>query len=718
MEFPNWLSQRAVQKKDAIALIFRSGVSPKSTYWTYSQLETDVNEWVNYLQILGIKSGDRVGLLLTNHPRYIILVHALVKCEAIAVFLNIRLTATELQWQIEDSLVKYLLCDELTRSTADQMRGLSVYLSVYILGFRSPPAPLKKGGEEFSSSPFLRGIEGDQLISFKNIQGVFYTSGTTGKPKAVPLTYGNHFYSAIASALQLGINHDDNWLLCMPMFHVGGLAIVWRNVINGTKITLLPKFDEQEVLEAIAVEKVTMISLVPTMLNRLLQHPHWQNLQKLRAILLGGAPASLELIDRCIQLNLPIMPTYGMTETASQITTLLPHELLTKRGSSGLPLFGHKLRIVDLEDSTKAIPIGEVGQILVQGATVMSGYLHQESDSIQDDWFHTGDLGYLDRAGYLYVVSRRSDLIISGGENIYPTEIESILLTHSEIMEACVVGIGDREWGEIVAAVIVTKAQLSLAEVRNFCEQKSLARYKLPKVIFIWDSLPKTASGKLLRQEIRDHLKHHDLAFVITSECRLKTLLRTMNALTISLESVIDLTDEQFFQLCRKNSELRIERNSQGDITIMAPEGGVTGMRSASITIDLGIWNRKTKLGFTFGSSTGFKLPNGSDRSPDASWILKERWEALTSEQQAKFAPICPDFVIELMSPSDNLKVTQEKMEEYQDNGARLGWLINRKDREVEVYRIGKSKEVLQNPISLSGEDVLPEFVLSLAEIW
>jgi Uma2 family endonuclease len=191
-----------------------------------------------------------------------------------------------------------------------------------------------------------------------------------------------------------------------------------------------------------------------------------------------------------------------------------------------------------------------------------------------------------------------------------------------------------------------------------------------------------------------------------------------MNALTISLDSVIDLNDEQFFQLCRKNSDLRFERNAQGDITIMAPEGGETGMYSADIITDLVIWNRKTKLGFTFGSSTGFKLPNGCDRSPDASWIAKERWEILTPQQRAKFAPICPDFVIELMSPSDNLKVTQAKMQEYQDNGARLGWLINRKDREVEIYRIGKPKEILKAPISLSGEDVLPEFVLSLRDIW
>ena len=190
-----------------------------------------------------------------------------------------------------------------------------------------------------------------------------------------------------------------------------------------------------------------------------------------------------------------------------------------------------------------------------------------------------------------------------------------------------------------------------------------------------------------------------------------------MNSLTISIDSVIDLSDEQFFQLCRKNSDLRFERNVQGDITIMAPAGSETSARNSDINADLVFWNRRTKLGIVFDSSGGFKLPNGSDRSPDASWVLMERWEALTSEQRSRFAPICPDFVMELMSPNDNLKVTQAKMQEYQDNGARLGWLINRKDREVEVYRIGKIKEALQNPSSLSGEDVLPEFILNLAEI-
>ena len=494
MKFSNWLSQRAVQKKDAIALIYKSHSNRE--IWTYSQLEDEVDHCVERLLALGIKSGDRVGLLLANQPQYLILVHALVRCEAVAVFLNMRLTSEELSWQIEDSQTKYLICDEFTQLTANS------------LGSRIEDLIIENCSLSLAHSPVVREDGGNGLINLENIQGIFYTSGTTGKPKAVPLTYNNHFHSAIASALHLGIEPDDNWLLCMPMFHVGGLAIAWRSVINGTTITLLPKFDEQEVLEAIAHERVTLISLVPTMLTRLLQHPNWASLQKLRAILLGGAPASPELIEQCQQLNLPIMPTYGMTETASQITTLLPHEIAIKRGSSGLPLFGNRLRIADLHDPEQELAIGAIGQILVQGASVMDGYLNQlENNSVKDGWLYTGDLGYLDLDGYLYVVSRRSDLIISGGENIYPTEIEAVLLAHPAIAEVCIVGLGDREWGEIVVAVIVTKAQLSLAEIRDFCEQKSLARYKLPKSIYIWESLPKTASGKLLRQEIRDRLE-------------------------------------------------------------------------------------------------------------------------------------------------------------------------------------------------------------------
>ena len=191
-----------------------------------------------------------------------------------------------------------------------------------------------------------------------------------------------------------------------------------------------------------------------------------------------------------------------------------------------------------------------------------------------------------------------------------------------------------------------------------------------------------------------------------------------MNALTVSLKSVIDMTDDQFFQLCQNNRELRFERNANGELIIMSPAGGETGNRNGRLNQQLFNWTDADGTGIAFDSSTGFKLPNGADRSPDASWVTLERWNTLNHQQQTKFPPICPDFVIELLSPSDSLKTTQEKMKEYIDNGVRLGILINRKSRQVEIYRQGKEVEVLDSPATVSGEDVLKGFVLNLGIIW
>jgi Uma2 family endonuclease len=191
-----------------------------------------------------------------------------------------------------------------------------------------------------------------------------------------------------------------------------------------------------------------------------------------------------------------------------------------------------------------------------------------------------------------------------------------------------------------------------------------------------------------------------------------------MTALTVNFNPIIQLTDEQFFQLCQVNENLRFERTATGELIIMSPAGGETGNRNAGLTAQLWIWNEQNRLGKVFDSSTGFKLPNGADRSPDAAWVKLERWDALTQQQKEKFPPICPDFVVELLSPSDSLKVAQEKMKEYRDNGTILGLLINRKSKQVEVYRQGQEVEVLQSPTTLSGENVLPGFVLNLESIW
>ncbi len=190
-----------------------------------------------------------------------------------------------------------------------------------------------------------------------------------------------------------------------------------------------------------------------------------------------------------------------------------------------------------------------------------------------------------------------------------------------------------------------------------------------------------------------------------------------VNPLEIKLDSC-QLTDEQFYQLCQDNRDLRFERNGNGDMIIMSPTGGETGERNSEINFQIKLWNKQYQLGKVFDSSTGFTLPNGADRSPDAAWITLEKWNNLTLKQRQKFLPLCPNFVIELRSPSDSLKSLQEKMQEYIENGTKLGWLINRKDRQVEIYRQNKQVEILDNPTTLSGEDVLPNFELNLQLIW
>ncbi|WP_413163229.1 Uma2 family endonuclease [Capilliphycus salinus ALCB114379] len=186
---------------------------------------------------------------------------------------------------------------------------------------------------------------------------------------------------------------------------------------------------------------------------------------------------------------------------------------------------------------------------------------------------------------------------------------------------------------------------------------------------------------------------------------------------TVNFNSIIRFTDEQFYQLCRDNPDVKFERNAKGEITILSPTGGTTGNYNCEIAADFAIWNRQTKLGVCFDSSTCFKLSNSAQRSPDVAWIKQERWDALTPEQKEKFPPIAPDFVLELMSPSDRLEDFREKMQEYIENGVRLGWLINRQDRQVEIYRPEKAVEVLNAPETLSGEDILPGFVLNLKAI-
>lgn len=504
----NWLSQTARQKARQIAMSF-AGKS-----WTFAQMEAEAISLAYTLGGLGVAVDSRVAVLMDNQPHYIILIHALAKLGAIAVLLNTRLSETEILWQLKDCAVNLLVYDTTRSKLLEEIQSTCLEISCRNLKEISEDSGRISNFDSRSINWELSPIRLLDDIDLNSVQAIIYTSGTSGKPKGVQLTYGNHFHSAIALGLNLGIEPDHNWLICMPLYHVGGLSIIWRSVIYGIGIILHQRFEPEAVIDAVKSEQVTITSLVPTMLSRILAHDRFKaslnQWQKLHCILLGGAATHHELLEQCCQLRLPIAPTYGLTEAASHVTTLLPHQVADKLGSSGQTLlcgsthpFGNRLRIISI-DREQELPPNQVGQILVKGTNVMAGYVNRPHDeAIKDGWLHTGDLGYLDSEGFLYVVSRRSDLIVSGGENIYPAEIESILASHPQVEEACVVGIGDREWGQIVAVAIASQNPPSLKEIREFCHDCHLASYKLPKALYLVSSIPKTASGKLCRQEVQ-----------------------------------------------------------------------------------------------------------------------------------------------------------------------------------------------------------------------
>jgi O-succinylbenzoic acid--CoA ligase len=318
------------------------------------------------------------------------------------------------------------------------------------------------------------------------------------------LTYGNHWWSAVGSALNLGLRDDDRWLACLPPFHVGGLSILFRSVIYGIPAVVHASFDADAVNRRIDHDRVTIVSLVPTMLRRMLDSRGEAPFpSSLRSVLLGGGPAPRLLLERCADLRVPVLQTYGLTETASQIATLAPHDALRKIGSAGKPLLPAELRI---ELDGRIVPAGEIGEIVLRGPMVMAGYFGQPDATeraLQGGWLHTRDLGYLDDEGYVYVVDRRDDLIISGGENVYPAEVEAVLLAHHMVEEAGVAGVPDERWGQVAVAAVKLKsgANVQPEALLDFCRER-LARYKVPVRLEIVDALPRNAAGKLLRSRV------------------------------------------------------------------------------------------------------------------------------------------------------------------------------------------------------------------------
>ena len=504
--FPDWLASRAATIADSTALVVDGKI------WTFAALDTEATRVARRLAGLGVRRGDRVATLLHNGLLSAILPHVTLRLGATLVPLNARLSAPEIQWQIGDTAPRVIIAESRTIEQLEHARRNDPQLAVISAD--------TDGATMLGTPPLGEADEIDVPLSLAHdasaVLAIIYTSGTAGKPKGAMLTVANFWWSAIGSALNLGIDSEDRWLVCLPLFHIGGLSIVIRSAIYGTAVVVQDGFDANLVNAAIDERQVTMISIVGVMLERMLDARGKQPYPPtLRYVLLGGGPGSESLLDRARALSIRVVPTYGLTETCSQVVTLAPRDVGRKAGASGKVLYPNELRInIDVDSDGQ---VDEPGEILVRGPVVMAGYAGRPEETsrvVVDGWLHTGDIGRVDEDGYLYVLDRRDDLIVSGGENVYPAEVEAALLTHPSVAEVGVIGVADSTWGQRVVAVARLSdapdvVRVDAPELKAHCETR-LAGYKTPREFhFVTEPLPRTASGKLRRAALREIVARH-----------------------------------------------------------------------------------------------------------------------------------------------------------------------------------------------------------------
>ena len=447
-----------------------------------------------------IKPGDKVAILMPTSVRYVATVLALMQMQAIVVPLNTRLTPDELKWQIRNTDCRMVICNHDTEDLASKLYDpayeivsfdKSTLEYVTSLSYISPKV--------YNDDALVEPIELDAEFA------IIHTSGTSGRPKGAILTYNNIYQSAMASAYRIGVMPNDRWLCVLPLFHVGGLSIIMRSLLYGISVELISKFDIDVVNHVLTHHPITLVSLVPTMLHRLLDARTEPWNPNLRLVLLGGGAPSPELVTKCIEEGIPLATTYGLTEVASQVATAALELVSRKPASVGKPLMFTQVRVVD--GNGEDMPPNEIGEIIVKGPSVMKGYYNDSKSTakaLRDGWLHTGDMGYQDEDEDLFVVQRRSDLIVTGGENVYPAEVENVIRQHPDVRELVVLGLDNIEWGQkVVAAIQLHETKnLSSDDIVRFAREQ-LAGYKIPREIRFVDEFPQTGSGKIQRNKVR-----------------------------------------------------------------------------------------------------------------------------------------------------------------------------------------------------------------------
>ena len=475
---------RAARTPDAPALESADGT------WSFAGLADRACRAAAYLSTSVAASDSPIALLMNGDARFAAWFHAVALTGRPVLPLNLRLTASELAAQLEHARATCVL-------------GEAGDVRLEELGVRLPNCPVI-AVPPLDSLPAAGVQHGDLPGGGDDILAVLYTSGTSGRPKGACLTWNNFVASARAAEDRLGTAVCRRWLACMPLFHVGGLSILMRSVLFGGAVRLQSRFDPAVVSDVLDGGDVAGISLVPTMLSRLLAHRGTRAAPRgLEVLLLGGAAAAPELVARALAKGYPVCPTYGLTEATSQVATAAPPRAGACEPSPMFPVLGTEVRIVS--EGRDAGP-GTEGEITVRGATVMRGYLHDDAANaraLRDGWLHTGDIGYVDSRGGLHVLDRRDDLVVSGGENVYPAEIEAVLLEHPAVEDAGVTGVPDADLGARVVAWIVIRpgCGASVESLQGHC-RAMLAGFKQPREFRFVAALPRNAAGKLQRRRL------------------------------------------------------------------------------------------------------------------------------------------------------------------------------------------------------------------------
>ncbi len=503
------LTETAKKDQNHSAVIF------ENFKMSYGELHAATNKVANALVRAGVERGQKVAILIPNIPQFLLCYFGILKAGAVVVPLNVLLRGPEVTYHLQDSDSVMLIAWEgfAADAIAGYQQAPNCQRLVIINAPGSKAIPDVEGATSFDA--FLA----DTSHTFEMVATmpddtavIIYTSGTTGRPKGAELTHFNLLFNARISATTLGIEWfpDDVALVALPLFHSFGLSAVMGVMVTvGATMTLLPRFDPVKAFEIIQRDHVTAFSGVPTMYIYMLNHPARKqyDLSSLRFCNSGGASLPVEILDAWKrEFDITILEGYGLSETSPVASSNVLYKP-AKPGTVGLPIWGIEMKIVDEQDHD--LPVGEVGEIVIRGHNIMKGYYKRPeatAEAIHDGWFHSGDIGKMDEDGFFSIVDRKKDMIIRGGFNVYPRELEEVLYGHPAVAEAAVIGIPNAQMGEEVKAIIYLKPGATATEedIHAYCKER-LAGYKYPRIIqFIDQPLPKNATGKVLKRELRE----------------------------------------------------------------------------------------------------------------------------------------------------------------------------------------------------------------------